>query len=205
MLQATSVLYTHIVTPEEKAENETGWFRWRNLALLMYGINYRYSDIILEERDTIPQDKEEALAHAYSGYEGLGVLRAGDRAPEAPGLIHTQHRLKTSLFEQYKLVLHTVLVFTAEGKEQFVTDVIALVKGYPKDAVQIIVISSEQSGDFTGTNVLIDGDGHAHNAYLAQNDTVNIVVVRPDGFIGAIVMDAVGVQRYFSKIFDVDG
>jgi hypothetical protein len=97
------------------------------------------------------------------------------------------------------------LVFTAEGKEQLVTDVIALVKGYPKDAVQIIVISSEQSGDFTGTNVLIDGDGHAHNAYLAQNDTVNIVVVRPDGFIGAIVMDVVGVQRYFSKIFDVDG
>lgn len=205
MLQATSVLYTHIVTPEQKAENETGWFRWRNLALLMYGINYRYSDIILEERDTTPQDKEEAMAHAYSGYEGLGVLRAGDRAPEAPELISTQHRLKTSLFEQYKLTLHTVLVFTTEGERQLVMEVIALVKSYPKDAVQVIVIASEESRDFTGTNVLIDRDGHAHNAYLAPNDTVNIVVVRPDGFIGAIVMDVVGVQRYFSKILDVDG
>ena len=108
MLQATTALYTHIIIQEKppaapqtnENENETGWFRWRNSAVLMYGINYRYSDIVLEERDTTPQDKEEALAHAYSGYKEPRVLRAGDRAPEAPGLISNQSRLETSLFGQ---------------------------------------------------------------------------------------------------------
>jgi len=148
----------------------------------------------------MPQDKEDALAHAYSGYEGLGVLQAGDRAPEAPGLISNQGRPKTSLFELYKPFLHTVLVFAAEGREQLVTEVIAAMESYPKDTVQTVVVCSEEFMDFTGTTMLVDGDGHARSAHLVSKDTVK-VVVRPDTFIGAIVMDAVGVQRYFSKIF----
>jgi hypothetical protein len=202
MLETTSALYTHIATPDNKDDDETGWFRWRNKAIQMYGINYRYSDIVLEERDTTPQDKREALMHAYSGYEELINIRAGDRAPEAPGLINNQ-RQKTSLFEQYKQTVHTVLIFSAEGQEQLVTDVVASVKKYPRDAVQAMVISSEKSSDFTGTNVFIDGDGHARSAYLVKKDTVNVMVVRPDGIIGAIVLDAGGVHRYFSRIFGI--
>jgi hypothetical protein len=202
MLHATSALYTHVVTPEDKAEYETGWFRWRNPALQMYGVNYRSSDIVLEERNTMFQDKEEALAHAYSGYKRLAVLQAGDRAPEAPGLISNHGQLKTSLFEQYKLTAHTVLVFTTEGQEGLVMEVITSVKSYPEDAVKTVVISSEESRDFTGANVLIDAAGHARRAYFVQKDTVNVVVVRPDGHIGGIVMDAAGVHRYFAKIFD---
>jgi hypothetical protein len=210
MLQATTALYTHIIIQEKPGaapqtnENETGWFRWRNSALLMYGINYRYSDIVLEERDRALQDKEEALAHAYSGYKEPRVLRAGDRAPEAPGLIRNQSGLQTSLFAQFRVAVHTVLVFTADGQEELVKDVTALVKSYPKDIVQTAVISSKVPGDFAGADILIDADGHAHRVYMAMTDAVNVVVVRPDGFIGAIVMDAAGVQRYFSKIFDLD-
>jgi len=204
MLQTTTALYSGIVTEEDKADNETGWFRWRNQALLLYGVNYRYSDIVLEERDTMSQNKEEALAHAYSGYDAQAVLQAGDRAPEAPGLISMQRRLKTSLFEQYKPTVHTVLIFTSQGEEQLVTEVVASLKKYPEDAVQTVVISSEESSGFMGTNVLIDGDGYARSAYLVQRYSVNVVVVRPDGFIGATVVDAAGVQRYFSKIFDLD-
>lgn len=41
--------------------------------------------------------REGTLARAFSGYEGLGVLRAGDRVLEAPGLLSNPGRLKTSL------------------------------------------------------------------------------------------------------------
>ncbi|KAK0196703.1 FAD-binding monooxygenase [Armillaria mellea] len=64
MLHATIQLYTHTVAKEKPTkdtkedEKASGWFRWRNTALEMYGINYRYSSIVLEERDTEPQDAE---------------------------------------------------------------------------------------------------------------------------------------------------
>lgn len=128
MLQATSALYTYTVAKEKstlkeeakddaEGEKKSGWFRWRNSALEIYGINYRYSDIVLEERDITPQDPEDTLAHAYQGYEGFGILRAGDRAPEAPGLVHEGYT--TSLFSLLNPSTHTVLVFPAsvEGAE----------------------------------------------------------------------------------------
>lgn len=213
MLHATTALYTHTVIKEkpvdastkEKSEDEkaSGWYRWRNMALEMYNINYRYSDIVLEERDTNPQDWEQAIAHAYLGYEGLGVLRAGDRAPEAPGLIGADGQ-GTSLFALFKPTIHTMLVFTIEGQEQLTADITASVARYPKEAVQTLLILGEgsESGAFPSQTELVDQDGHAHNAYFVEKGKVNIVVVRPDGFIGAIVMDASGVQRYFMNIFD---
>jgi hypothetical protein len=90
MLHATTQLYTHTVKKEKpidkpaEAEDEkaSGWFRWRNSALELYGVNYRFSTIVVEERDTQALDPEDVIARAYSGYEGLGSLRAGDRAPE---------------------------------------------------------------------------------------------------------------------------
>ncbi|PBK78586.1 hypothetical protein ARMSODRAFT_1011146 [Armillaria solidipes] len=122
MLHATTQLYTHTVAKEKPVdapekdtkedEKASGWFRWRNTALEMYGINYRYSQIILEERDTKPQDPEDILAHAYSGYEGRGSLRAGDRAPEAPGLVGKEG--ETTLLKLFKPSVHTVLVFASE-------------------------------------------------------------------------------------------
>jgi hypothetical protein len=68
--------------------------------------------------------------------------------------------------------------------------------------VCIFLITAKESGTFTGLTELVDRDGYAHSAYLVEKDKANIVVVRPDGFIGAIVMDAAGMQRYFTNIFD---
>jgi len=182
MLQATTALYTHTVPKEkpsaaleQRAGNEStsGWFRWRNAALQMYGINYRYSNIVLEERNTVSLDKEHALAQAYSGYEGLGVLQAGDRAPEAPGLVSgDEGQLKTSLFELYQSTIHTVLVFAAEGQQHVVADIIAAAQSYPKDIVQTMVISGQKSMDFTSIPVFVDSDGHARSGYLMQEDAV---------------------------------
>lgn len=211
MLHATTDLYTHAVIKEkpidvpekEKTEEKaSGWWRWRSTALEMYGINYRYSDIVLEERDNKSQDKDQAIAHAFSGYEGLGVLRAGDRAPEAPGLVSSSGGQEISLLDLFKSTAHTILVFTIEGNEQLTAEVISSTTKYPKDAVYTFLISAKEPGTLTGLTELVDRDGYAHSAYLVEKGKANIVVVRPDGFIGAIVMDAAGMQRYFANIFD---
>ncbi|KAJ7905507.1 hypothetical protein B0H14DRAFT_3420674 [Mycena olivaceomarginata] len=49
------------------APGTSGWLRWRNNALRLYGVNYRSSEIAVEERDTQPLDPEDVIARAYSG------------------------------------------------------------------------------------------------------------------------------------------
>ncbi|EIN04034.1 hypothetical protein PUNSTDRAFT_77218 [Punctularia strigosozonata HHB-11173 SS5] len=210
MLHATTALYTHTVakerpleTPVKEAsegENASGWFRWRNSALEMYGINYRYSEIVLEQRDPNDLTKEDALGRAYSGYEGHGNLRAGDRAPDAPGLV-AGDGTETSLFGIFKVEKHTVLVFTASGD----ADNVDLKSDMPDSVAthsQIFQICNEAGTAYqSDVQVLHDRDGHARGAYFAEANTTNVVIVRPDGFVGAIVRDQDGVRQYFSKIF----
>ncbi|KAJ6482979.1 FAD binding domain-containing protein [Mycena vitilis] len=203
MLHATSALYTHVVrevkddaSDKKEDENASGWFRWRNTALEMYGVNYRYSPIVLEERDTGTRDREDMMARAYQGYEGMGSLCAGDRAPEAPGLV--QDGNETSLFALFQPSKHTVLVF-APNTDASLDNIFATTKAFSKGLVQTFVINKALDSVQEPTG-LVDRDGHAFSTYLV-GETTTVVVVRPDGFIGAIVADDEGLNRYFSKIF----
>ncbi|KAF9017773.1 hypothetical protein BDZ89DRAFT_960743, partial [Hymenopellis radicata] len=186
MLHATSKLYTHA--------KKSGWFRWRNSALEMYGINYRYSDIVLDERSALSEDKEDMLAHAYAGYEGRGTLCAGDRAPEASGLVRGDGE-ETSLLRLFCPAMHTVVVFGDMGVVNGVS-----VKNLPGDCVQVYGIVKKGTGKDEG-DVFVDRDGHAYGAYMVGEGDGIMVVVRPDGFIGAVVKDWEGVETYFGKIF----
>lgn len=210
MLHATTALYTHTVakeksTPKEEAkddaedEKKSGWFRWRNSALEMYGINYRYSDIVLEERDVTPQDPEDTLARAYQGYEGFGVLHAGDRAPEAPGLV--QEGSTTSLFSLLNPSTHTVLIFPASVERAEVDAVFRATATLPRSTVQTFTVTSNSTHVIPDGTSLFDRDHHARNAYMVTDGELNVVIIRPDAFVGAVVKDAEGVRRYFSKIF----
>ncbi|KAK0463731.1 uncharacterized protein EV420DRAFT_1638653 [Desarmillaria tabescens] len=193
MLHATTQLYTHTVAKEKQVkdtkedEKASGWFRWRNTALEMYGINYRYSSIVLEERGMEPQDAEDVLAHAYSGYEGRGSLRAGDRAPDAP-------LGGTTLFNLFKSTVHTVLIFS-----KWSADIEMGLRTLPSAVVQTFVITNSNM-QLGGVSVLVDNDGHARKAYMVEEGSPAIVIVRPDSFIGAIVTGVGGVKRYFSKV-----
>ncbi|KAK0196716.1 hypothetical protein F5146DRAFT_1099167 [Armillaria mellea] len=190
MLHATTQLYTHMVAKEnpnkdtKEDKKASGWFWWRNTALEMYGINYQYSSIVLEERDMEPQDAEDVLAHVYSGYEGRGSLCAGDRAPDAPlgGM---------TLFSLFKLTVHTVLIFS-----KWSTDLEVILKTLP---VQTFVIANANES-LEGVSVLVDSEVHARKAYMVEEDSLTIVIVRPDSFIGAIITDVEGVEWYFSKV-----
>jgi len=51
--------------------------------------------------------------------------------------------------------------------------------------------------------VLEDTKGHASASYHSElQGGCDIVVVRPDGIIGAVVRGAEGVERYFGRIFN---
>ncbi|KAJ7754159.1 hypothetical protein DFH07DRAFT_959865 [Mycena maculata] len=51
------------------------------------------------------------------------------------------------------------------------------------------------------TMVLEDRAGHAYRGYGLDADELTIVVVRPDGVVGAVISAADGVETYFRKIF----
>jgi len=69
--------------------------------------------------------------------------------------------------------------------------------------MQTVIITGKEAGDLGDATVAVDRDGHARRAYLVQGGSMTIVIVRPDGFIGAIVNEVNGIDRYFSKIFQV--
>ena len=105
------------------------------------------------------------------------------------------------LFQQSinKPSIHTVLVFTTGGKEALTQEAIRATQAYPEDLVQTFVISESPTIDFQ-VPTFVDRDGNARNAYLTRKNEVDIVVIRPDMFIGAIVVGAEGLARYFNKV-----
>ncbi|KAJ7471056.1 FAD binding domain-containing protein [Mycena latifolia] len=212
MLLATSALYTHTVSQvpqktertEPEDEQASGWFRWRNTALEMYGINYRFSPIVLDVAGDSPStlSMEEMRARAYEGYEGSGTLRAGDRAPEAPGLVPDAESGDVSLFGLFNPAMHNILVFIPnESAISLLEGIVAATAVYPTGTIQTFILYKDQeTSKLAGDSGLLDIGGHTFSAYLVK-DNCRIVVVRPDGFIGAIVGGVAGMDRYFQSIF----
>ncbi|KAJ7672692.1 FAD binding domain-containing protein [Mycena rosella] len=196
-----------------------------NGGLLKLGVNCRWSSVVVDEQRV---DLIEDLAEEYYGDEddaGDDVLDpdaacldrplfAGDRAPDAPGLVVVARRTPdrtpahpdartTSLFKTFLASRHTVLIFSNEASRY--TAVVRLLAAYPSDAVQSAIVLRAQNTVPSGAGglvdyVLEDADGHAYRTY-ALDDGCDIVVVRPDGLVGAIVRSGEGLRRYFRGVF----
>jgi hypothetical protein len=100
------------------------------------------------------------------------ILRAGDRAPDAPGLMLTGGQC-VRLFEILDGTKFTLLHFT-DGP------VIQLPAMEESLAVYRIVKARTLSGS---AQTLFDAHGHAHRAYGVRAEA--LVLTRPDGYIGA--------------------
>ncbi|KAF9494102.1 FAD/NAD(P)-binding domain-containing protein, partial [Pleurotus eryngii] len=185
MLRATTKLYTHT------SASESGWLKWCHSALEMYGINYRFSSIVLDERDIRPKDTEDMLAHAYSGYEGRGSLCAGDRAPDAPRL--TTNNGETTLYKLLKPDAHTILVFGD-------ADISQLSAVGSTNSRVFVVRSPGEDASLNEFEELVDGDDWAHRAYLAKPNDRLVVVIRPDTYIGALFTEGKGVTGYLARL-----
>lgn len=242
MLQATTNLYTSgmVARVEAKSElptgtapedantkppgdeeSQTGWLRWRNDALELYGVNYRFSSIVYDERTPLgtSQDaKDHALARAYAGYEGSGSLAAGDRLPDAPGLLSLSgpSHTKWTLLDLFKTSKHTVLVFPDAGSDDGASvlatrRVVDLAKTYPAEIVQaVVLVPARKAHAFPpmetpdgSVTALVDLDGHARSAYRVGQEMA-VVAARPDGYVGAVALGTGvdGVKRYFEMVFD---
>ena len=173
----------------------------RGEKLTMLGVNCRWSSIVIDE---------VTQAEPVSAYRILdeSTLVAGDRAPDAPGLIVVRAGAQapgTRLFDLFKATYHTVLVFGPDvGSAQ---DIIGALSSYSRDIIRIVVVlpqeaaTTELSAVAPRADIVVDAAGHAYRAYLTAKGETRVVVVRPDGVAGAIVRGAEGVKAYVEKIF----
>ncbi|EPT00400.1 hypothetical protein FOMPIDRAFT_1146544 [Fomitopsis schrenkii] len=178
----------------------SGLAAWdRGGPLKMLGINYRWSNIVLDERNPYIA---EAPQDPY-GIEAGDVVRAGDRAPDAPSLVPIEGG-ETSLFKIFGPTYHTVLLFAGNDSAEEVRRVVAKLQEYPADAVHSVVVYPrgalpEVVDDVS--SVVFDAEKHAFTNYCCSDDDLTVVIVRPDGVVGGIVFGAPGLRRYFKGVF----
>ncbi|KAK7061102.1 hypothetical protein VNI00_000838 [Paramarasmius palmivorus] len=194
MLQITTAIMRTDVTAEDTS-NE----RWRRgFETRQLGITYRNSPVLVDER--YPTSKEKVDPYR-SGLDG--TVHAGDRAPEAPGM-QRGNGGSTSIYDLFDVTSHTVILF---GKSDLdVQDTLAFVARYPGTRVRVVLVlpqgsKLQSSGEAPIHEVLVDAEGHAYRNYRVQPGDVFVVVVRPDGYIGALNNGYSGLKEYFSKIF----
>ena len=195
MLQKSTVLYNAM----EKSEL-VGFKRGGELQQL--GVNYRWSSIVVDERTPKPKSADEVNPY---GAGSDGSLRAGDRAPQAPGLITVNADVaETSLFDIFGPDHHTILLFNTPADET--ERVISAVKKYPAGIVKTVAIFPR---DVEGPSIagqpdiaVTDKEGYAFSAYQVSPERPTIIIVRPDGVVGGIVYGLDGIKTYFGGVFD---
>ena len=178
-----------------KFYEQEGWSR--QTELLQLGVNYRGSSIIVDESPSATPD--EKIDPYRSGVAG-STLRAGDRAPDAPGILSVHGPGARRLFDLFKPNRHTVLVFDAALQRE----VVKAVKGYPIGTIATAAVIPARStfdhSDGVPDYIFQDLKGFAYKHYQTEAD-LKVVIVRPDMFIGAVVGGTEGIQKYFDGIF----
>ncbi|XP_006461992.1 hypothetical protein AGABI2DRAFT_186076 [Agaricus bisporus var. bisporus H97] len=208
---------TKVLSMTFKEGQEKPWDK--NSSLFQFGANYRWSSIVLDERnilqgnqeteeeDEFMNDYEQNDIDSYGGRSCLdGDLHAGDRAPDAPALIdRTPSSLFSTSFTLFRVFgssYHTVLIFPDLADP---LPVLKHLQTYPTGLIHTVIIirpgrvvSNEATtlADF----VLEDRRGHAHDAYIG-NRNCGVIIVRPDGFIGAIAENGHSIHKYFLTLF----
>ncbi|EPT00353.1 hypothetical protein FOMPIDRAFT_1023758 [Fomitopsis schrenkii] len=203
MLQETVQMTQDILAENlDAAALKAAWQRGSHLK--QFGINYRWSSIIFDERYASPDVEAEEL-NAY-GTEG-DVVRAGDRAPNATGLVRRDREADsqaTNLFSMFGPTHHTVIVFGSESSS--IQQILEGLKAYPPGTISTAVVYPRSApaslGALEGADfILQDHDGIAFTEYSAPEKESSVVIVRPDGVVGAVVHGIPGISKYFSPIF----
>lgn len=167
--------------------------------LKQLGVNYRYSPIVVDEGE------ERVVVSPYGGAPG-DFVRAGDRAPDATGLINltSANTEPTRLFKVFDSRLHTILIFEDSliGGIAAAPDPESLLGRYPGDLVQLVVVrkSGPTSVNLKSIKLLEDAQGHAYKAYSGSDGASNVFVVRPDGYVGARAPGLDGIKKYFDGL-----
>ncbi|KII93071.1 hypothetical protein PLICRDRAFT_35243 [Plicaturopsis crispa FD-325 SS-3] len=195
---STALLQTTVF---DKANNDWGGMAARGKELSQLGVNYRWSSVVVDRTSELGSRRAE---DAY-GLAADGGLRAGDRARDAPGLRDVATGETTSFFATFRSSVHTVLIFAA-ALEQAGPVVEALAQCPPGSVQSVLVLPQGVAEDAAARappaadRVMLDQEGFAWTGYV-QGEGMVVVVVRPDGVMGAVVEGAQGVEKYFERIF----
>ncbi|KAH9479253.1 Flavin-dependent monooxygenase [Psilocybe cubensis] len=194
MLGKTTELHNHTISRGHGISDMP-----RDSLLKQLGVNYRGSSIVYEDDVEIPTAKTTG----YSA-ESETAARPGDRAPGAPGLVDTAGNIQTyEIYDLFAVSRHTILIFSDPS-----FDYLSLSKTIQKfrngTVLGVLILSKGTSLSDTDTTALFDKtvadrDGFAFSGYHIEGPTV--VIVRPDGVIGARVRGVSGIERYFKGIF----
>ena len=186
LLKKTVELDPHDDAPEEDSPYHRG------LKLYQLDINCRGSPIVVDRLD-----KES--------YKLGKRLRAGDRAPNATGIVPLNASLQpgtTQLFDIFSSNRHTALIFV--GGDENVKPYLELLKHYPRHAIlPVIVLRQEYEGGvdvFGTTSVVRDSAGYSWKSYSTDHGT-KIAIVRPDGCVGAVGQSPGVVEEYRELVF----
>jgi len=130
MLRHTSYLMDESIKAKE---NPSGWKR--DPATMQLEVHYRWSPVVLDEQDAEYMDLGE----------GDCLLRAGDRAPDAPGLVDLKNSKPSAavrLFDLFGCSHHTVLVLTAASEQS--QRVLHTLKSYPASIARAVIIAQPE-------------------------------------------------------------
>ena len=188
------------------ADQDSPWYRgWK---LLQLDVNYRWSDVVFDERYKQIEKKPDAY-----GIEGHDI-RAGDRSPDAPGLTIVRsgsgrEDSRTRLFDIFEPTRHTILIFLtdpdANKSLSLIQPVISRIEMLAPRLITtaLIIPGSTLDEDIPNTSVdyvLKDSDGHAFKNFGLEGKSY-IAIVRPDGIVGAFASNVAGVEHYLSLVF----
>ncbi|PCH36611.1 hypothetical protein WOLCODRAFT_167026 [Wolfiporia cocos MD-104 SS10] len=209
VLKTSNRLFDEAVSSKsDGSTSEKAWHRGGPLNQL--GVNYRWSSITIDDR--FP--REERPLDPYGIDRAPGPLRAGERAPDAPGLVKVsadplpskntgQVGMNFSLFDIFRPSYHTVLIF--DDNIERLEGTLRILRSYPSALIRSVIVLPHgpsvalptERGDLT----VIDGDGHAYQGYAVDAGTFTTVIVRPDGAVGGVITQPEGMKRYFTGIF----
>ena len=145
MLNKTTELFERVFPLDDRIPEmkETSWDRSADLHQL--GDNYRGSPIVLDERT-----KDDGAAYNAYGTEGDTLLRAGDRAPDSPGLVVSGTSETKALYEIFHANHHTVLVFGSDT-ENTSKGIEGLLKRFPQELFRLVNIAPQGTSPVRGT------------------------------------------------------
>ncbi len=141
------------------------------MTLLGNLLECRSSDSVLPNKGTLPRESRGGPLSV--DLDATTGIRAGDRAPDAP-CVDAHSGQDVRLFDIYRGTHFTLLLFGDQAVPQLPEEYL--------DHLHIYRIMRVGSRNNTHDKVLIDSDGHAHNAYGITDDA--LILVRPDKYIG---------------------
>ncbi|KAJ7613213.1 FAD binding domain-containing protein [Roridomyces roridus] len=172
----------------------------RSSELLQLGVNYRWSPIVLDHRDA-SEEKQNPYGGAFdTGYE----VRVGDRAPYFGGVQDLFSLLREA-------PSHLILFFPATGHRAATLStsntqmevVVDLRRWIEAGLINVAVIGFHSPDSTRGVQYLADPQGviaESYGIHGGKDPKDVLVVLRPDGVLGAYVFDVRGVDDYFSLL-----